>query len=432
MSVTPDLPRRRLAGLFAGLAGLLAIGGVVPLAAATSVAESTAVSTSVSATDAPSPALGYYDPAIGLAGSALRDALHTIVKGNTALTYDAVWTALKVTDVDPDNPANVIESYSGTSIEASHQIGSSCPYTTCWNREHTWAQSLGNFDTDAGPGTDLFHVRPEDSSTNSSRGNKDFKDCTSGCSPVPNCSACEATSTSFEPRAAIKGDIARGLMYMAIRYEGDDSFADLELNDQANGSCGSSTCYIGYSSALLDWAIADQPDATERTRNQVIFDRFQHNRNPFIDNPELVDYLWGSKVGQPWPGPGPTATPTPTATDPAPTCAPVVLQPAATKTSMRKPRTFRAGTSAEVVVRVSAGATGKVTIKVRQGAVGYSVSKRLTASKATLKVGPLRRGNLKLTAVYPGKLIAATGACESGSTGWLGSSRTTTVEVARR
>lgn len=72
---------------------------------------------------------------------------------------------------------------------------------------------------------------------------------------------------------------------MAVRYEGDDGFADLEVNNlTGNGSVP----LIGKLSVLKTWNTQDPPDAFEKRRNQVIFDSYQHNRNPFVDHPEWV------------------------------------------------------------------------------------------------------------------------------------------------
>lgn len=224
---------------------------------------------------------GYYDAAAGKSGAALATALHGIIDGNRTLSYTQVWEALKVTDQDPANSNNVIEIYSGRSIAKSNNGGG----TGQWNREHTWPQSHGDFGTTAGPGTDLHHLRPEDVTVNSTRGNKDFDN---GGSAVANCSGCFTDADSFEPRDSVKGDIARGLMYMSVRYEGGDGFADLELNNTVNGT----TPYLGKISVLLAWSAADPVSAAERARNDRIYNDYQGNRNPFIDHPEYAESIW--------------------------------------------------------------------------------------------------------------------------------------------
>ncbi len=224
----------------------------------------------------------YYAPAMGKSGSALKASLHDIIDGHTTLSYAQVWTALQDTDQDPGNTNNVIELYSGTSISKTLNGGD----PDDWNREHVWAQSHGGFGTAAGPGTDVHHLRPEDVSVNSTRGNKDFD---LGGSAVSQCSDCWTDSDSFEPRDAVKGDVARMLFYMDVRYEGDDGFPDLELNDQVNNG---STPWHGKVSVLLAWNAEDPVSSFEMRRNDRIHSTWQGNRNPFIDHPEWAESIW--------------------------------------------------------------------------------------------------------------------------------------------
>ncbi|MEH3033574.1 MAG: endonuclease [Aeromicrobium erythreum] len=225
----------------------------------------------------------YYASASGKSGEQLRDALHAIISKQSTVSYDGVWNALKNTDQDPSNSSNVILLYSQKSRSKSLNGGS----TGDWNREHVWAKSHGDFGTATGPGTDLHHLRPEDVQVNSIRGNKDFDD---GGSAVSGCSQCATDSDSFEPPDAVKGDVARMILYMAVRYEGGDGFADLEPNEStSNGSAP----YIGRLSVLLAWNAQDPPSTFEKRRNQVIYDTYQHNRNPFIDHPEWAESIFG-------------------------------------------------------------------------------------------------------------------------------------------
>ena len=226
----------------------------------------------------------YYAAAVGRDGADLRAALHTIISRDvTRLSYDQVWGALRATDQDPGDTANVIEIYSGRSVPKSTQGGD----PDDWNREHVWPKSHGDFGTATGPGTDLHHLRPADVSVNGARGNLDFDE---GGTSVDQCAGCHRDSDSFEPRDAVKGDVARMVLYMAVRYEGGDGFADLEPNDRvSNGSAP----FVGRLSVLLRWNAEDPPDAFERRRNDVIFTGYQHNRNPFVDHPEWVDAIFG-------------------------------------------------------------------------------------------------------------------------------------------
>ncbi|MFF3687257.1 endonuclease I family protein [Streptomyces sp. NPDC002187] len=224
----------------------------------------------------------YYKDALGKTGPELKRVLHTIVSDQTRLGYDQVWDALKDTDEDPANPSNVILFCSGRS-QSKDSNGSG---NDDWNREHVWAKSHGDFGTDAGPGTDIHHLRPTDVTVNSTRGNKDFD---AGGEEVEEAPGNRTDGDSFEPRDADKGDVARMILYMAVRYDGGDGFADLEPNDNVdNGSAP----HIGRLSVLKEWNEQDPPDDFEKKRNQTIFEKFQHNRNPFIDHPEWVQEIW--------------------------------------------------------------------------------------------------------------------------------------------
>ncbi|WP_433013070.1 endonuclease [Kribbella sp. CA-294648] len=230
----------------------------------------------------PSDPGDYYAPAAGKTGAALKAALHRIISNQTKLSYDQVWNALKDTDQDPANTNNVILLYSGRSQSKSTNGGG----VNDWNREHVWAKSHGDFGTATGPGTDVHHLRPEDVSVNGARGNLDFDN---GGSTVAECPGCAADSDSFSPRAAVRGDVARMILYMAVRYEGNDGWPNLEPNNAVNNG---STPYIGKLSVLKAWSAADPPDTFEKRRNQVIYETWQHNRNPFIDHPEWIASIW--------------------------------------------------------------------------------------------------------------------------------------------
>ncbi|MGW5213244.1 endonuclease I family protein [Streptomyces sp. NPDC004051] len=265
--------RRRKAVAFATAAVLTV------LAAPALTATPATATTATTVTDYDST---YYKNAVGKTGPALKSSLHTIISSQTKLSYSAVWDALKVTDQDPNNSNNVILLYSGVSRAKSLNGGN----TGNWNREHVWAKSHGNFGTATGPGTDLHHLRPTDVQVNSVRGNKDFDN---GGSAVANGGGSRTDSDSFEPRDAVKGDVARMILYMAVRYEGGDGWADLEPNNNVNNGSAPS---MGRLSVLKAWNEQDPPDAFEKRRNQVIHDSYQHNRNPFIDHPEWVEAIW--------------------------------------------------------------------------------------------------------------------------------------------
>ncbi|MEU8833939.1 endonuclease [Streptomyces sp. NBC_01707] len=271
------LPYRR--PLLATFAAFAVLAGTAAAAPATPTAPRT---TPVAATPLATLDDTYYQDALGKTGTQLKSALHSIISVQTKISYSQVWDALKDTDQDPANSSNVILLYTGRSEPKSDNGGA----VGQWNREHVWAKSHGDFGTSTGPGTDIHHLRPEDVTVNSIRGNKDFDN---GGTAVSGAAGNYTDSDSFEPRDAVKGDVARMILYMAVRYEGDDAFADLEPNDQVNNG---SAPNIGRLSVLKQWSQEDPPDSFEERRNDVIFDRYQHNRNPFIDHPEWVQAIW--------------------------------------------------------------------------------------------------------------------------------------------
>ncbi|MGC8741107.1 MAG: endonuclease [Candidatus Sumerlaeaceae bacterium] len=223
------------------------------------------------------PPPGYYDSAEGLSGTALKNALHNIIKNHTVISYTATEGALKDLDEDPNNSNNVLLHYKGTSVPKSS-------FGSTWNREHLWPQSLG---ADVSPKkSDLHHLFAEDASLNSSRGNSVFDNV------YPSYTGSGYgnywTSTKFEPRDAQKGDVARALFYMDVRYDGTGGESDLLLLDTVSPNYGQ----MGVLSTLLQWHAQDPPDDAERTRNDKIYQTYQHNRNPFIDRPEFANLIW--------------------------------------------------------------------------------------------------------------------------------------------
>ncbi|MDK1472755.1 endonuclease [Streptomyces sp. 549] len=270
--------------LLTGLAGLATQGPAAAAPEPAGTLPERSAATTTAPRDAATAALdaSYYQDAVGKTGDALRSALHAIVSDQRTLSYAQVWDALKATDEDPADPANVVLLYTGRSQSKQAHGGS----TGDWNREHVWPQSRGGFGTAAGPGTDLHHLRPADVTVNGIRGNKDFD---LGGSPVAGAAGNLTDADSFEPRDAVKGDVARMVFYMAVRYEGGDGFADLEVNDRVDNGSAPLT---GRLSVLRQWHAADPPDAFEKRRNDVIHDDYQQNRNPFVDHPEWVAHIW--------------------------------------------------------------------------------------------------------------------------------------------
>lgn len=233
---------------------------------------------------------GYYQGITGT-GATLKTNLHNLLRTThlTEFSYDALWTQLQYTDEDSVNTNNIIEIYTGWSVPKSYS-GSG---TSQWNREHTWSKSHGDFGETAPAGTDLHHLRPADATVNSAKGNKDFDEggtAYTDASPYTGYSGvtgCYTDADSWEPREVEKGDVARMILYMAVRYEGTDTSYDLEMQDLTP----TSGPFYGRLSTLLQWHVQDPPDGWERRRNNRIHER-QGNRNPFVDHPEFVNQIW--------------------------------------------------------------------------------------------------------------------------------------------
>jgi len=235
----------------------------------------------------------YYKLIDGINSDDLKEDLHDLIDDNKVLPYTSssrtdVWDALDQTDEDPGNPNNVILLYTGRSQAKSYKDHGQNDNNS-WNREHVWAKSRGFGgapSTSKPASTDIHHLRPVDRSVNTSRSNRYFDN---GGTSHSEATECKYTAKTWEPRDAVKGDIARMMFYMVVRYEGTTGGPDLELNEQSLGNY--KLPYIGKLSTLLEWHKQDPVDAFEKNRNQTIFE-IQGNRNPFIDHPEFVDYIW--------------------------------------------------------------------------------------------------------------------------------------------
>jgi endonuclease I len=237
------------------------------------------------------PPAGYYATAEGLSGAPLRAALHNIVRGHTVLPYSSssfdTADALMVLDEDPANTNNVILVY-----ERRSEPKSTFGLNTGWNREHLWPNSYGLDDREPAY-SDLHNLRADDLTVNNARANKlfDMSDTNSAGYLRPGHPEAPLTSTdsdSWEPPDVVKGDIARAMFYMVIRYTGDRSGEPaLFLTDRSNELSGT-TNLMGRLSTLLRWHFFDPVSDAERHRNDLIYERYQRNRNPFVDRPEFL------------------------------------------------------------------------------------------------------------------------------------------------
>jgi len=232
----------------------------------------------------------YYQDINTNSNVSLRSALHELINDHNTVSYNACKNHLKNTDEDPNNANNVILIFKQNSISKDDFASNS--QADFWNREHIWAKSLGNFSPDGDFGsnpayTDLHHLKPCDMSVNTSKGNKSYD---VGGTQHNEAVECNYTTYTWEPADNVKGDIARILFYMDLRYEGGDGEPDLTIIEEVNTYPNPE---IGNISTLLLWHLEDPVDAFELNRNEYIYG-VQNNRNPFIDHPEYVALLWES------------------------------------------------------------------------------------------------------------------------------------------
>ena len=240
---------------------------------------------------------GYYNAANGKTGDELKVALHNIIKGHTRVDYGDLWDAFWSTD----NKGNgvVWDMYSDvpggtppyTYSLGEDQCGNYDSEGDCYNREHSWPQSWFNSQTI--PSCDLHHIFPTDGWVNMKRGNNPFGEVQSASwtsqngSKLGNCkSSLGYSGTVFEPIDAYKGDFARALMYMSVRYYSEDS------NWGSSDMTNKSELLPWAIAMLMDWNEQDPVSQKEINRNNAIYTDYQHNRNPFVDHPEYARMIW--------------------------------------------------------------------------------------------------------------------------------------------
>ncbi|PRP66633.1 endonuclease [Nonlabens agnitus] len=242
----------------------------------------------------------YYDELENKSSPELEQAITAIIAETGVVrhhTYADITTILKKADASALNSNKVWLMYSETERrDVLFQDGSDG--SGRWNREHVFPRSRGGYDSledldDIADGIDVWvetsvdslrhgnsdahHLRATDSGTNSSRGDDNFPEYNG---PTGN-------------QGSWHGDVARSIFYMTLRYNYNES----QMLQVVNGYPENRLGQIGDLQTLLQWHQEDPVDDFEMNRNNVVYD-WQRNRNPFIDRPELVDFIFGDKVGQ--------------------------------------------------------------------------------------------------------------------------------------
>ncbi len=257
----------------------------------------------------------YYNGIVASSASALRTALHNLIDDHTKIPYTAsttdTWDALNIADQDPLNTSRILDIYKNASY--AKVAGGN----TFYNREHTWPNSLG-FSVDGTTNyayTDMHMLMLSDIAYNSNRGNKPYGDCTASCTEYATGAYAGQGGGSgtfpgnsnwsdgviWQVWSKLKGNVARAILYMDIRYEGGTNGVsgaaepDLRLTDTmsliVNTGGNASVAYMGKLTTLLNWHQQDPVNTAEVLRNDVI-QTFQGNRNPFVDHPEWVACIY--------------------------------------------------------------------------------------------------------------------------------------------
>ncbi|GAB0157533.1 hypothetical protein CHRYSEOSP005_28110 [Chryseobacterium sp. Alg-005] len=262
---------------------------------------------------------GYYDGTAGLSGYALKTKLHDIISAkNINWHYSDLPNYYNQTDLDKyydhdaTNTTLLLDIYSEipTGPDAyeytSANIPTSAPAEGAgYNREHMMPQST--FYSNYPMYSDLFFIIPTDAYINQRRSNYPYGISNStihytftntskiGNSAIPGYAY---TGRVYEPINEFKGDVARSLLYFAVRYEG--KLGSFNFNNNANPASDTNpldgteerSFDPAYIAMLLQWHIQDPVSQREIDRNNAVY-AIQKNRNPFVDNPAWVNAIWG-------------------------------------------------------------------------------------------------------------------------------------------
>ncbi len=278
----------------------------------------------------------YYSSLDGKSGSELWSAVHSVAKTgySTSISYSTVWTVYQTTDVYPtghERAGKIWDMYGECYfIYSTNQCGSYQKECDCYNREHSIPKSwFGGSESANTPGSDVFHLVPTDGKVNGMRSNYAFGEVNTATwsynnsklgtpkSVVISNSMLGTTYTAtvsgkvFEPIDEYKGDFARGYFGTLLHWAGD--YQAFTTDDGAKMFSGTYTAegrwgLTPYGIALLlKWHRQDPVSQKEIDRNNGI-QQTQGNRNPFIDYPDLAEYIWGSHAGEAFPQSSTTGT----------------------------------------------------------------------------------------------------------------------------
>lgn len=247
------------------------------------------------------PKAQYYSSAEGKSQATLKTALFSVIKNPSVVSFNGLWTAFEKTDKRADGKVWDMYSNANFSFGTNQDKGSGgTSEGQFYNREHSFPKSW--FSDKSPMYSDLFHLYPTDKLVNNRRSNNPYGEVGSAKWTSENGSKLGSaksgsgySGTVFEPIDEYKGDFARTYFYMITCYE--DKITSWSSPHLASNK------YPGFNewsiNVLLKWHRQDPVSKKETDRNNAV-EKYQDNRNPFIDYPELVEYIWGNKMGQPW------------------------------------------------------------------------------------------------------------------------------------
>lgn len=237
---------------------------------------------------------GYYTQLNGLKDQALKDAVHNLIAPHTVVSYSSLWRYFPQTDCRDNNRNQVWDMYSNQTYYFNGTRG-----VAGMEKEHSFPKSWWGGSTGVDAYTDLNHLYPSNGPANRAKLNWPLGEVSTpsfdnGVTKVgvPVAGEGGGAGTVFEPDNQYKGDFARTYFYMATCYQ--------QYQWQHTYMVTNSTWKTlnDWSIALLlKWSHQDPVSDKEKKRNDAVY-AVQGNRNPFIDNPELADYIWGNKAGQ--------------------------------------------------------------------------------------------------------------------------------------
>ncbi len=233
---------------------------------------------------------GYYSALNGKSESALKTALYQIINPHTLVSsYQNLPQYFQKTDVYP-NSSRWWDMYSNDPLYAPDFRG--------LNREHSLPKSWWGGSQSTPAYTDLNHLYPSEAAANQAKnnyplgkvtGNTKFNNGVCKVGPGQNSGGAQYV---FEPADEYKGDFARTYFYMVTCYQNMSWKYTYMCRDGVYPSLQQWAIDL-----LLQWHRADGVSQKELDRNEQVF-LIQNNRNPFIDYPELAEYIWGNKKGQ--------------------------------------------------------------------------------------------------------------------------------------